>query len=210
MRWKYGKLLNNLGNAIEVVCGPAARGGQINQLARAEGRAVLEAAGIAAISDEEDRARRGDAPHPQADRRAQARAGASSWQSLARGTGSIESDFLNGEIVLLGRQHGVATPVNELLQRLAVDLARAPATSRRASCRRRLPRARARLTSRPASWQPVRHDRRPDRRCRPNPEPAFVERLRALAPDVEVDVCGFTSDGRPGRPAAAASRSIPL
>jgi 2-dehydropantoate 2-reductase len=30
---------------------------------------------------------------------------------------------LNGEIVLLGRLHGVSTPANELLQRTANDLA---------------------------------------------------------------------------------------
>ena len=39
-------------------------------------------------------------------------------------TGSIESDYLNGEIVLLGRLHGIPTPVNELLQREANRLAR--------------------------------------------------------------------------------------
>jgi 2-dehydropantoate 2-reductase len=36
----------------------------------------------------------------------------------------VEVDLLNGEIVLLGRLHGVPTPVNELLQRVANDLAR--------------------------------------------------------------------------------------
>jgi 2-dehydropantoate 2-reductase len=51
--------------------------------------------------------------------------GGSSWQSLARGAGSIETDYLNGEIVLLGRLHGVPTPVNELLQRLAREAAAA-------------------------------------------------------------------------------------
>lgn len=45
--------------------------------------------------------------------------GGSSWQSLVRGTGSIEADHLNGEIVLLGRLHGVPTPVNAVLQRRA-------------------------------------------------------------------------------------------
>lgn len=35
-----------------------------------------------------------------------------------------ESDYLNGEVVLLGRLHGVPTPVNALLQRLANELAR--------------------------------------------------------------------------------------
>jgi 2-dehydropantoate 2-reductase len=49
--------------------------------------------------------------------------GGSSWQSLARGTGQIETDYLNGEIVLLGRLYGVATPVNEALQGLAGHLA---------------------------------------------------------------------------------------
>jgi len=49
--------------------------------------------------------------------------GSSSWQSLARGTGSIETDYLNGEIVLLGRMHGFPVPINELLQRLANEWA---------------------------------------------------------------------------------------
>jgi 2-dehydropantoate 2-reductase len=52
------------------------------------------------------------------------RGGGSSWQSLTRGTGSIEADYLNGEIVLLGREFGVPTPVNEVLQRLANQAAR--------------------------------------------------------------------------------------
>ena len=52
------------------------------------------------------------------------RGGGSSWQSLARGTGSIETDYLNGEIVLLGRMHGVPTPANTLMQRVANEQAR--------------------------------------------------------------------------------------
>jgi len=43
---------------------------------------------------------------------------------LARGTGSIEADYLNGEIVLLGRLHGVDTPANAALQRVANGMAR--------------------------------------------------------------------------------------
>jgi 2-dehydropantoate 2-reductase len=54
----------------------------------------------------------------------QKRSGGSSWQSLARGTHSIESDYLNGEIVMLGRLHGVPTPVNALMQRVANEQAR--------------------------------------------------------------------------------------
>ncbi|GAA3012037.1 hypothetical protein GCM10017559_38610 [Streptosporangium longisporum] len=52
------------------------------------------------------------------------RGGGSSWQSLARGTGSIEADHLNGEITLLARLHGTAAPVNETLQRVANAFAR--------------------------------------------------------------------------------------
>jgi 2-dehydropantoate 2-reductase len=33
------------------------------------------------------------------------------------------TDYLNGEIVELGRRYGVATPVNEVLQRRANDMA---------------------------------------------------------------------------------------
>jgi ketopantoate reductase len=49
------------------------------------------------------------------------RAGGSSWQSLERGTGSIESEFLNGEIALLGALVGLDAPVNRRLTVLALQ-----------------------------------------------------------------------------------------
>ncbi len=118
MRWKYQKLLMNLGNAIEAACGPAARGSDVARLALREALTTFEAAGIDFVSREDDRERRGDLlqMHDVGGRR---RGGGSSWQSLARGTGTIETDYLNGEIVLLGRLHGVPTPVNVGLQRMA-------------------------------------------------------------------------------------------
>ena len=123
MRWKYRKLLMNLGNAVEAICGPAARGGEIDCRAQAEGAACLDASGIDVVSVEDDAARRGDMVRqlPVAGR---SRQGGSSWQSLHRRAGSIETDYLNGEVVLLGRLHRVPTPVNGLLQRLAGELAR--------------------------------------------------------------------------------------
>ena len=119
MRWKYRKLILNLGNAVEALCGPeAARSTPLVRMARAEGEACLQAAGIDAVSIEDDKTRRGDLFHirpvPGHERQ-----GGSSWQSVARGLRSIETDYLTGEIVLLGRLHRVPTPVNELLQRLA-------------------------------------------------------------------------------------------
>jgi 2-dehydropantoate 2-reductase len=133
MRWKYGKLLDNLNNAIEALCGRAAAGfagapaaddaAELFRRTRAEGIAALAAAGLAHASPEELAAARGD--HVRIEPvDGSARTGGSSWQSLIRGTGTIEADFLNGEIVLLGREHGVPTPVNEALQRLANQAAR--------------------------------------------------------------------------------------
>lgn len=123
MRWKYRKLLNNLGNAVEALCGPDPEARVVHRRARTEGAAVLAAAGIDVVDPEEDAARRGDGFQWGGDA-ARSRPGGSSWQSLARGTGSIEADYLNGEIVLLGRIHDVPTPVNLLLQQLAASAAR--------------------------------------------------------------------------------------
>ena len=122
MRSKYQKLLMNLGNAIEAACGPSARGSEIAARAKAEGVTVLNVAGIDHASDEEDAARRGDhlSMHPIGGQR---RGGGSTWQSFARGARAIETDFLNGEIVLLGRQQGVPTPANALLQDVVRELA---------------------------------------------------------------------------------------
>jgi 2-dehydropantoate 2-reductase len=122
MRWKYRKLLMNLSNAVQAVCRPPGRS-EIGRKALAEGEACLAAAGIDAVSAAEDDARRAG----KLDMRlvsGRSPGGGSSWQSLQRGAGSIESDYLNGEITLLGRQYGVPTPVNALLQELAGELAR--------------------------------------------------------------------------------------
>jgi 2-dehydropantoate 2-reductase len=123
MRWKHGKLLTNLGNAVEAIGGPAARQWPIAALARAEGEACLAAARIDHVSEEEDAARR-DGVLRLGSIAGGKRPGGSSWQSLARRAHGIETDYLNGEIVMLGRLHGVATPVNELLQRVSNRLAR--------------------------------------------------------------------------------------
>lgn len=124
MRWKYAKLLRNLANAVDALCGPAGRSSEVVQLARKEAAACLDAAGIPYASQEEDDARRGARLHP-TEVVGFERGGSSTWQSLARSVGSTEVDYLNGEIVLLGRLHGVPVPVNELLQRLVNQMARA-------------------------------------------------------------------------------------
>jgi 2-dehydropantoate 2-reductase len=123
MRWKYGKLMGNLTNAIEAVCGLGTRRGELGRLIEAEAAAVMARAGIEYSTEaEEDERRAGNVEHTEVG--GVPRRGASSWQSLARGSGWIETDYLNGEIALLGRLHGVPTPANDLLQTLANQVAR--------------------------------------------------------------------------------------
>ena len=52
------------------------------------------------------------------------RLGNSSWQSLIRATGTIETDYLNGEIVMIGIEAGVPTPYNRVIQRASAWMAR--------------------------------------------------------------------------------------
>lgn len=118
MRWKYSKLLSNLGNAIEVVCAPSEGTNAVRRALRVEGEACLHAAGIDFASAAEDAERRGDLLEP-GTIGGRARGGGSTWQSVARGLGSVETDYLNGEVVLLGREQGVPTPVNARVQVLA-------------------------------------------------------------------------------------------
>ncbi len=117
MRFKYGKLVTNLANAVEVIIGPGDEGDEIAELACAEGAACLRAAGIEAAEGVTARLR----IRPVGGRE---RVGGSTHQSLQRGTGAVEADYLNGEVILLGREHGVPTPVNELLRELANRMAR--------------------------------------------------------------------------------------
>jgi 2-dehydropantoate 2-reductase len=119
MRWKYRKLLMNLGNAVDALCGSAASGSTIVAEAEREGVECLNAAAIEFLPEDDGAARRRERDLALRPINGQRRGGGSSWQSLERGTRSIETDYLNGEIVLLGRLSGVPTPVNEVLQQLS-------------------------------------------------------------------------------------------
>lgn len=125
MRWKYGKLLNNVANAVQAVADVEADPegtGRIVDLVVAEGRDVLRAAGIAFVdgperlATQQDRMDFHEIP-------GMPRVGGSTWQSLARGSASVETAYLNGEIALTGRLHGVPAPVNALLHRVSAEYA---------------------------------------------------------------------------------------
>lgn len=122
-RWKRRKLLLNLANAIDAVCGLEGAGMDLYVRIQDEGVRCLEAAGPDVATEAEDNTRRDGVLHIQPiDSRE--RAGSSGWQSLQRSTGTVESDYLSGEIVLLGRLHGLPTPANAFLQRIAKRCAR--------------------------------------------------------------------------------------
>ena len=119
MGWKWAKLLSNLANAVEALCGTERDEAwrELAERATREGVEAFAAAHVEPASRQEQDTQLADfamRPAP-----GTARGGGSSWQSLQRGAGSIETDWLNGEVVLLGALHGVATPVNALLQRRA-------------------------------------------------------------------------------------------
>ncbi|MEX0875152.1 MAG: 2-dehydropantoate 2-reductase N-terminal domain-containing protein [Actinomycetota bacterium] len=117
MRWKYGKLLMNLGNGIDALCGGGARGGDLYRMLRAEAVDVLKAAKVDFVDRDEDRERRGNIMTIRPIGEAM-RGGGSTWQSMARGLPSVETDYLNGEIVVLGRLQGVPTPANAFMQQV--------------------------------------------------------------------------------------------
>lgn len=120
MAWKHRKLISNLANVLDALVDDPATVRPVAAAADQEARRVFASAGIAVTDDAAEAAARAEAftvePVPGLE---DARLGGSSWQSLTRGTGSIETDYLNGEIVRIAHEHGLEAPVNARLARLA-------------------------------------------------------------------------------------------
>lgn len=140
MGQKYAKLLGNLNNAVQAATGTGSRA--VAAQLREEALACYRAAGIHCATVEKMRARRADIRSR--DVPGHARHGGSSLQSMLRGTGDIETDFMNGEIVLLGRLYGVPVPANTTVQEIGNRLVReklAPGSMTVEDLKRRLRRA---------------------------------------------------------------------
>ncbi|WP_150306501.1 ketopantoate reductase family protein [Planctomonas psychrotolerans] len=124
MRWKYAKLLSNLGNALQALLG--ARSPSLSTIAdrlRTEAEEVYRSAGIEWASPDEEAALRGDVFDNRPVPGTPTELGGSSWQSMARGSGTIETDYLNGEIAYLARSNGGRAPLNAMVARLAREAA---------------------------------------------------------------------------------------
>jgi 2-dehydropantoate 2-reductase len=120
MAWKHRKLLANIGNGVTAAFRPGPDADELVLRARREAQQVLTDAGIAVVSADEEQQRRGDLL------RGKVRADyfGSTWQSVQRGHTDVETDWLNGEIVLQARLRGQCAPINEFLQRITAEHAR--------------------------------------------------------------------------------------
>jgi 2-dehydropantoate 2-reductase len=135
---KWNKMVVNLNNATFGLLGLSGQEGWADPEVRAwmadvyeEGVRVLRAAGIRfegppGLGSVEKRieALRGPAPAAAVPAEEEARHRPSLWQDLHHGTGQVEADWFNGEIVRLGRAHGVPTPCSSLLLALITEMAR--------------------------------------------------------------------------------------
>jgi 2-dehydropantoate 2-reductase len=122
--WKYNKLISNLGNAVGALASDGADLGQIVKMLREEAERVLDSAGIEFVSFEVSTAARVNGPTPRPVPGADTGASNSTWQSLSRNTGDVETDFFNGEIVRIAHQHGITAPINGALAHLAREAVR--------------------------------------------------------------------------------------
>ena len=121
MSAKAAKMIGNLGNAFGAITDGREDTTGFMAAVRAEGEGAFRAAGIAWEPRDAFEARvnaaRGTTKLAPGERNL-----GSTWQSLMRGAPSLETDYLNGEIVRLGRAHGVPTPRNAVLQVVASRL----------------------------------------------------------------------------------------
>ena len=105
---KAAKLLGNLVNGLDALYRPSDLRKAALSALQDEARTVFAAAGIVPVSPDPAGFRVADIP-------GRARGGSSTWQSLARAA-TPETDYLNGEIVLLARLHGLPAPANAAIQ----------------------------------------------------------------------------------------------
>ena len=113
MRWKYAKLVVNLINAVQGTVGEK-HSKRILSVLRAEALACFEAAQIDCATRDEVRHRHKDT-YKMVDLPGHDRSGSSTWQSLLRGTGNVETEYLNGEISKIGASYAIPTPGNDAM-----------------------------------------------------------------------------------------------
>lgn len=126
MRAKGGKCLINLANALYAITEGKGDAAPFENEVRREAMQVWSSAGIEWEDSKSlrQRCKENSGTHKTPVGYEHLDTWGSSWQSLARGTGNIEAEQLNGDVVAFGRMLGIRTPYNELLWRTAEDMAR--------------------------------------------------------------------------------------
>lgn len=123
MPYKWGKLMMNLANAIVAITNAKREdNSRIIEATQDEAETILRHAGIRWISREEQ-ARQWPELNIEPRGSLTIEAQSSTWQSLARRQGTVETDFLNGEIVKVARRLGKPAPINETLLRMTKEMA---------------------------------------------------------------------------------------
>ena len=115
MRVKYTKLRENTLNAVHALLAPEEDASDISKMLRDEAAACFRAAGVDFAETAEMMGRAAGMSASVGGVGRGGWRGSSTWQGIMRGSGSTETDYLNGEVVLLGRLHGVPTPANQVM-----------------------------------------------------------------------------------------------
>ena len=119
MKAKAAKCLLNLMNPFDAITDTKASD-EFTQRVRGEAERIWSAAGIE-WEPVEAYNKRSRLIRPPSTSGSEKRS--STWQSLARGTGNVEAEQINGDLVRLGRFLGIDAPYNECLWRVSSDMA---------------------------------------------------------------------------------------
>ena len=123
MPYKWGKLMRNMANAIVAITNTREDDiDPITHAAQQEFRDILTQAGIRWVSGKELAKEWPEIAAP-LHGRLYTEERSSTWQSLARERITVETDFLNGEVVRLARKLGLQAPINEMLLSISQKMA---------------------------------------------------------------------------------------
>jgi 2-dehydropantoate 2-reductase len=123
MPYKWGKLMDNLNNAVGAITNATGEeANRIVQAAQNEGKEILAEAGVRWIPTVEP-SDQGTKPVQRTSNGSLDTPLGSTWQSLFRRQGTVETEFLNGEIVRVAERLGKRAPINETLMRIADEMA---------------------------------------------------------------------------------------
>jgi 2-dehydropantoate 2-reductase len=120
MPFKWGKLIDNLGNAVDAITSANREDlTDIIKAVRDEAREILAQAKIGWKPQHDVLKEYPSIMPPKAVKKFEG----STWQSLHRKQGSVETGFLNGEIIRVANRLGLKAPLNEKLQNIVEQMA---------------------------------------------------------------------------------------